>query len=298
MKYKFKVIGGMICLATLSSTNLLGIEATQIESDNHVAFQVQEAKEAKEIIEEISYEEANRLSFELLNMDDTTSEDYVIGTFKITNNSDQPIDYFSIDFAFLDSEGNQIDNDGRFNDFQIASSKSALAKTFYKKNGNDKKINDIIVTNYKYHISETDYRVDLQREIVDTYPITKKADKDFEEANILEFSFNELGYNSNYYQVETQIKNLSDRDLIYVTFDMAYLDENGDLLDKDGRFNDEFISPEKFVTVTSSTDGAEAIGSYGIYAYEYSFSEPDELGFNTYEVNLQTMEVEGKNKDR
>ena len=154
------------------------------------------------------------------------------------------------------------------------------------------------MTNYKYHISETDYRVDLQREIVDTYPITKKADKDFEEANILEFSFNELGYNSNYYQVETQIKNLSDRDLIYVTFDMAYLDENGDLLDKDGRFNDEFISPEKFVTVTSSTDGAEAIGSYGIYAYEYSFSEPDELGFNTYEVNLQTMEVEGKNKDR
>ena len=45
------------------------------------------------------------------------------------------------------------------------------------------------MTNYKYHISETDYRVDLQREIVDTYPITKKADKDFEEANILEFSY-------------------------------------------------------------------------------------------------------------
>ena len=92
MKYKFKVIGGMICLATLSATNLIGIEATQIESDNHLAFQVQEAKESKGVIEEISYEEANRLSFELLNMDDTTSEDYVIGTFKITNNSDQPID--------------------------------------------------------------------------------------------------------------------------------------------------------------------------------------------------------------
>ena len=51
------------------------------------------------------------------------------------------------------------------------------------------------------------------------------------------------------------------------------------------------------MTVTSSTNGDEAIGSYGTYAYEYSLTEPDELGFNTYEVNLQTMEVEGKNKD-
>lgn len=70
---------------------------------------------------------------------------------------------------------------------------------------------------------------------------------------------------------------------------MAYLDENGDFLESDGRYNGILLEPGKSVFSTSyffSDDFNGLMKFFGVY-YEYTLSESDASGNNHYEINLQ-----------
>lgn len=262
-------------------------------SDTH------DSQKSSNSVETITFEDANILSFELTNRDDESYSE-IISTFKVTNNSKNKIDYFSADFSYYDASGNQICDDGRFHDCQIDSEKSALMVSYSDLDDHEKsEIDSIVVTSYNYIIGSTSYTVDTQLGTVKTREHTIDNDANFDIVNIIAFELEGKGLNSiGSYEVECHATNSGSNVVTYISFRMAYFDEDGNFLDSDGRFNDDVVNAGKFVTMKSygSRNGSD-VKSFGIYSYSYKLAEDDENGYNSYDINLQTHEVKARHID-
>ncbi len=249
---------------------------------------------------EIDFTKMNILGFEMLNRDDE-SYDEIISTFKIINNGTENINYFSVSFSYLDVDGNEICTDGRFNDCQLQSGKTAFMKTYSNLSGRDKSsIANINVTSYQYYIDEKCYEVNLQTESINYWENTQKSNVDFEKVNILEFNTTDKGVNSiGSREIEVQIKNNSTVPIAYTSYSMAYFDLDNNYLTTDGRYSDSLINPGNYVMSSSfctDTEFANMVNTFGIFKYKYNLVENDENGYNYYEINLQTQTAIGSTK--
>lgn len=306
MKQKMIILMALVCVLCAcgnpDSQNFTEADAKGENSDS--AFEMVQA-ESQTIAEEetkITFEEANILSFELINRDNE-SYDEIIATYSVLNNGSVAVDYFSVDFAYLDKDGNKICDDGRYNDCQIDSGKSArmISYSYLDDEYSKSNINSIEVTSYDYRIGDTTYEVDLQLKTVEEYTYEMVNDADFDSSNIIVFELEDKGISSiGSYEVHCKAINNGRQNIKYISFDMGYFDEDGNLLDKDGRYNDDLVKPGNFATMKSfmmDEEYSHLVGGFGIYSYEYELVEDDDNGFNRYEINLQTKTVEASHVD-
>lgn len=274
-------------------------ETVEKEEESSEAFTLSDATANKE--NKISFEEANILEYKLETRDDAYSDDSIEVVFVITNTGEKPVDYLSTDYLYVDSEGNEICEDGRYLDCQIAPGKTAIQKTYGDLDDRDKsEVKNIEVTSYEYIVDGKEYEVNLQTEKVQVYNLDDENNVDFDEVNILSFELTDKGADSSGdYEVEVRTTNNSDMQVSYMSFDMGYFDENSNYLGHDGRYNDNVINPGKSVVNSSFYFGNDdyPTAKYGVYAYEYKLTEPDKNGFNSYEINLQTKTAEGSLDD-
>ena len=294
--------GSIIMLLSSCGTKKAVSSDGSAESSNEL-FQVTqvESKVDNADEKEISYEEANILQFDLLKRDDE-SYDEIIAIFKVNNNSDKNIPYVSLDFNFTDANGNEICTDGRFHDCQVQAGKSFLIKSYSSLSGRDKaEIASINITSYKYSDGNNWYEVNLQTQSVDQWKKYDESNVEFEKVNILEFTLTDKGNNNiGSREVEVQIKNNGTIPVKYVSYRMAYFDENMNYLENDGRYSDSLINVGNYAISHSygtSLDESRAINNFGIYQYFYKLTEVDENGFNQYEVNLQSGTATGYKVD-
>ena len=154
------------------------------------------------------------------------------------------------------------------------------------------------MTGYDYIISDIRYSVDLQLEDFDYYTVSSDEDADFDSVNILEFTLEDKGKtSSDSYQIEVDIENNGEIDVTYVSFRMAYFDDDENYLTSDSRYTDNVISPGNYATLNSYGSTDYTIGMYGIFEYSYELAEDDENGYNYYEINLQTQTVTASHVD-
>lgn len=292
------IVGITGCSSKMDTTQ----EENVAETDNN-SFVVATVESSATVEEkELSFEEANIFSFEMIKRDDE-SYDEIIAIFKVNNNSDKNIPYVSLDFNFTDANGNEICTDGRFHDCQVQAGKSFLIKSYSNLSGRDKaEIASINITSYKYSDENNWYEVNLQTQSVDQWKKDDESNVEFEKANILEFTLTDKGNNNiGSREVEVQIKNNGTIPVKYVSYRMAYFDENMNYLENDGRYSDSLINVGNFVLSKSygkSISEIYSIGAFGIYSYQYELDEVDENGFNKYKVNLQTNIAEGQLVDK
>ena len=267
---------------------------------NEGGFQAVEAE--KGASRQPIFEDANILAFELQNRDDSSFDD-IIATFSVKNTSDMEVDYFTVDFAYKDADGNVLCDDGRFNDFGVPAGKTSLMKTFSSLDESNQKgaVSEIYISSYSYQIGGKIYNVDLDSEKADVYESEDTGVVDFENANVLAFDYSDRGVSpSGAYEVGIEATNGGEKSIPYISIDMAYFDEDGNLLGTDGRFNDNKMDAGNFVSINSfltEEDQAPLVSSYGVYAYEYRLAEDDENGFNHYEINLKTKQARGMHVD-
>ena len=272
-------------------------------SSSGATFQTVEANSggdsASGSTEEITFDQANILKFNLQQRDDKSYEE-IIATFMVKNDSADDITNFSADFSYNDSEGNSICDDSRVVDFGIQPKKSSCVVSYSSLEGVKKKdIDQIEVSAYTYTIDDVTYEVDLSNKDVTTYTTENDSETkvDFDGYNILSFDYKDMGkVTDSLYKVIVKAKNNGDRAVSYISIDMAYFDKDGNLIYTDGRFNDKSIKPGKFVSTNSFSDGDyfdASVKSFGVYKYEYRLSEEDKNGFNCYEVNMRTGEAVG-----
>lgn len=251
--------------------------------------------------EELSFEDANIIENELINRDDDSYTE-IISDFRITNESENNIDYFSADFAYFDGSGNQICTDGRYHDCQIESGKSAIVTTYSSLDGKDKSlISDIELISYVYRIGDKEYSVNLQTKDVsesDFYYGTSNVD--FDSANVLQFDIDLVGVNSiNSFETNVQIQNNGQNPIKYCSYRMEYYDAEGNSLNGDGRYSDTLLNPGNYNQSKSFCDEKQSgnVADCSVYSYDYDLVDVDENGFNHYEINTQTKTAIGSKKE-
>lgn len=280
-----------------------GCSSNEKSSDLKTKNKVEKSMDTKDIEEnkDLSFEEANIFSNELINRDDDSFTE-IIADFKIVNNGSENIDYFSGNFVYYDENGNQICKDGRYHDCQIKPGKAAYVTTYSSLNGRDKAdIANIELTSYQYTIGDKQYSVNLQTKEINQINLNYDlANIDFEKANILNFSINAIGLNIiNAYEVDVKINNDGQVPIKYCSYRMEYYNSDGDSLTSDGRYSDSVLNPGNYSQSQSFCDEkfSSQVSSAEVYSYEYDLVDVDENGFNHYEVNLQTKTAIGNKVD-
>lgn len=301
MKKKILVLCIIICVFVVtacgSGETQGDLQNNEKDSQDDSAFQLNEGPAPTQDQKELTFDEANVLSFELLNRDDESFKE-IIATFNVKNESDNPVDYCSINFIYLDKDGNEICKDGRFTDFQIKSGKKSIVKSYSHLNDGDKSnISNIDVASYSYTVGDKSYDVNLQLEEVNSWDNSNESSVDFDSVNIVKFTPNGKGINSiGAYEVEVQIENIGQIPIAKVTYKMGYFDSEENLLSQDGRFSDSVLNPGNFVMSNSyNTDKNTSVQTtaFGIYQYDYTLADVDNNGFNHYEINLMTNKASG-----
>ena len=128
------------------------------------------------------------------------------------------------------------------------------------------------------------------------------SDNLFDQSNILSFVLSNDDRTSSQngiYHTYT-VTNNGSYALKYNSIDVVYYDANNNIVEKDSRYNDVVVLPGQSVDMRSyiNVEGdKDKIARSEVVAYEYTTTEPSSLGYNNFEVNLQTKEVEMDNED-
>ena len=291
------IVAVILCVAIVAAIAFLGGNSSRQEETASTDTDTSEETATESQTKDITYKDADILTFELVNTDNESYEESIL-TYKVTNNGSNAIDNISnMSFSYRDKDGNEICTDGRYQPCKVQPGKSAFVKS-YSDLGDDYSKDDIgsvEVTSYSYVIDKVEYSVDLQTKTVDSYKDDYTEYIDFEKANILGFECNGKGLDSiNSYEVDVKVINNSDADADEVSYYLVYSNDNGDCLCNDGRFLENVLAAGKSANGTSFCDEefSKDVSSFEVYSYEYK-SMDSNSEFDSIVVNLQTKTAIG-----
>lgn len=249
-----------------------------------------------------SFEEANVLSFELNNRDDTQSNT-VEAMFSITSNAVYDVNRVSVKFAYTDEAGNVIYDDGRTSEFGVPAGKSSYITSYAQVDEAFSKsdISNVEVVSYGYQAGDTIFEVDLKNGKSNNWKTNSQECVDFDSANVVSFEYDDKGKTSNEsYEVGVRALNEGDRQVSDIIIRVAYFDSEGNYLGSGDCMSENTIDPGNFANIKSffvDSGLSNSVASFGVYSYNYKLIEDDENGFNYYEVNLKTNEAIGRHID-
>ena len=96
------------------------------------------------------------LIFELSEEDRTSHGEEVIMSYKVTNNTEKIISYYSVSIAYYDVSGTMLNMDSRFNDAVLKPGMSAITKSYSNVNGDKASVATSKIISYYYITTEAD----------------------------------------------------------------------------------------------------------------------------------------------
>lgn len=252
------------------------------------------------------FTDADILAFKELEMvDDTSTGDpQKIVTYEITNTGNEEIWYLDAEIQFLDKNGNQLYEDGRYFQGKLEPGKHYNMYSFSYDVDVDK-IQSAKVKSYSYKIGSLQTNVNLQTNSVEVYEEDKEwyNNVDFDEVNVFGFDISDKGLDDfDSYETDVTVTNNGLNSVEEVSFEMEYFDKDGNPIENDGRFSDSVLDPKKSVIISSYcsdykfTDPKQ-VASYAIVEYQYKLRRKDSRGFNQYTLNLVNKTAYGEYYD-
>lgn len=248
-----------------------------------------------------SFKDANILEFELNERDDST-EDWIRGNFKVTNTSKEDTLSLEIEVAYKDADGNIVDESHDYSYFGVPAGKSAyLPFDLLLMDGQtQEQIKTIEVTSYEYAMGDFHYSIDVSEKDMESYTRDNGSKKVFKKQNVVTFDYKELGTESDgQHVIEIKAVNNGDAPLIQIEAVIALFDADGNVLGTGFADAEEPIAPGGSVVMTSYTTipSDMEVASYGVCTYTTKTEEPDEDGFNYYDISLTEEVAEGSTID-
>ena len=250
------------------------------------------------------FEKADILKIEVLKagVDEETSEDSFTATYKVTNTSSETLWTFDMQFIFLDKDGNQLCDDGRFYEGKLEPGKYTYMDAYsYDVDVNE--IESVEVKSYSYKYGFNRYDIDLQNKTLNFEQEDKiwYSNVDFDKADILGLEIKDKGLDEyDTYNTEITVTNNGSDNLKEVSVDIEYYDKDGNPIYKDSRYSDSLLKPGKSVRLDtycydSGFIKAKDVSSFAIVGYQYYLSEKDSNGYDRYTLNFVTQTAYGEN---
>ena len=307
---KSKIIIAIAAVAALAIAGVIfGLSHTGTEdtatSDQVASEDISDAE--SEAVATPEFEEANILTLEEVDLfnDDSLGDKQKVAAYRITNTGKEDVWYFDVNYQFLDKDGNQLCEDGRYHQGRLSPGKNTLMYAFTEEDVDVDEISTVNVKSYSYRIGPNNYDIDLQVKSVDVYEEDQEwySNVDFDEADILNLELKDKGLDSEGdYQTQIVVTNEGSDSLKEVNVDMEYYDKDGNPVDTDGRYSDSVLGPQKSVTIDSFCieyylNDPKEVDSYASTGYQYYLTKKDSRGYNKYTVNLLTKTAYGEYED-
>ena len=307
---KSKIIIAIAAAAALAVGGII-FGMSHNSSDNTSASDQSTATDVEEDTSESAesspaFDDANILSIKEVDFADDDSLDVPqkVATYEVTNKGKEEIWYFDADFQFLDKDGNQLCEDGRFHQGRLKPGKHTLMYSFSSDEVDVKEIASAKVKSYSYKIGATVYSIDLQTNSIETYEEDQEwySNVDYKDADVLGFDITDKGVVDGDYETSVKVTNNGSNKIKEVSFDMEYYDKDDNPIDNDGRYSDSVLDSKKAVTIDSyctkyMNNDPKQVSSYAITTYDYKLVDKDSRGYNKYTVNLVTKTAYGEYED-
>ena len=266
---------------TENNLNSLGaFSATEVRD-----LSIQEFDTEGQATEEVNFIDANVMTFQTISIEEYMN-DMIKGKIEATNNGNDILTNIKIYVSILDVSGIEQETDEASCEYAAeAGKKVSISGIFYV---NKDSADQIKVTAYEYALQGQKYHIDLINEESVKWNVGE-SNSNFEEKNILSFSFDAIGVKDDSYKYNINIKNTSNKNIKVVECRVIFLDSNNNQLHEANQYTRSLLANSSNVELcfTSSLDlgTLSNINKLGVASYSYWFDEVDDEGYKGYKIN-------------